>query len=131
MTSENNNGVITEDVIHIDEEFTDIVHQAETTGKRRVEVLSVRGDELKETLGRLAREARARKITIRNQHGKTLVEIPLVLGAAGLLIIGPWTAALLAAAWLTRVSILIEYEDAPAVEEEARSAVEQIEVRIA
>ncbi len=131
MTSENNNGVITEDVIHIDEEFADIVHQAETTGKRRTEELSVRGSELKETLGRLAHEARVRKITIRNQHGKTLVEIPLVLGAAGLLIIGPWTAALLAAAWLTRVSILIEYEDAPVVEEEAKSAVEQIEVRIA
>ena len=38
---------------------------------------------------------------------------------AGVLIIGPWTAALLAAAWLSRVSILIEYEEAPSKVEQA------------
>ncbi len=120
------------ELIRVEEEFRDIVHKAEDTGKRRIEELSVRGGELKETLGRLAKEARVRKITVRSADGKTLVEIPFVLGAAGVLIIGPWTAALLAAAWLTRVSILIEYEEAPtAAEEAAKKAVEQIETRIA
>ena len=120
------------EVIHIEEEFKDVVAQAEVTGKRRMEEISVRGSELKETLGRLAKEATVRKIIVKNQHGKTLVSIPFVLGAAGMLIIGPWTAGLLVAAWLTRVSILIEYEEAPtAVEEVAKSAVEQIEARIA
>ncbi|MBP6786220.1 MAG: DUF4342 domain-containing protein [Candidatus Promineofilum sp.] len=121
-----------DNVIHVEEEFKDVVAQAEDTGRRRYEEFSVRGTELKDTLGRLAQEARVRKITLRSRTGRTLAEIPLALGAAGVLIIGPWTAVLLAAAWLTRVSILIEYEDAPsAVEEAARSAVEQIEVRIA
>ncbi len=121
-----------DDVIHIEEEFKDVVAQAEDTGRRRYEEFSVRGADLKDTLGRLAQEARVRKITLRSRTGKTLAEIPLALGAAGVLIIGPWTAVLLAAAWLTRVSILIEYEDAPsAVEEAAQSAVDQIEVRIA
>ncbi len=119
------------EVIRIEEEFKDIVHKAEDTGKRRVEALSVRGGELKDTLGRLAKEARVRKITLRSHSGKTLAEIPFVLGAAGVLIIGPWTAALLVTAWLTRVSILIEYEEAPsAAEEAAQKAVEQIEARI-
>lgn len=121
-----------DEVIHIEEEFKDDAHKAEETGKRRMEELSVRGDELKATVGRLAREARVRRITVKNRSGRTLFEIPFVLGAAGVLIIGPWTAALLAAAWLSRVSILIEYEEAPSqVEEAARSAVEQIEARIA
>ena len=121
-----------DEIIHIEEEFKDVVHKAEESGKRRFEEFSVRGGELKDTFGRLAKEARVRKITLKNQSGKTLVEIPFVLGAAGVLIIGPWTAALLAAAWLTRVSILIEYEEAPsAAEEAARSAIDQIEARIA
>ena len=120
------------EVIHIEEEFKDVVAQAEHTGKRRFEEFSVRGGELKGTLGRLVKEAGVRKIVLKNQSGKTLVEIPFVLGAAGVLIVGPWTAALLAAAWLTGVSILIEYEEAPsAVEEAAKSALDEIEVRIA
>ena len=121
-----------DEMIHIDEEFRDVVAQAEDTGRRRYEEFSVRGGELKDTLGRLAQEARVRNVTLKSRTGQTLAEIPLVLGAAGMLIIGPWTAALLAAAWLTRVSILIEYEDAPSpVEEAAHDAIDQIEVRIA
>ncbi len=129
MSNHTNNEVTNNEVIHIEEEFKDVVAQAEHTGKRRFEEFSVRGGDLKDTLGRLAREATARKITLRSESGKTLAENPLAIGAAGVLIIGPWTAALLAAAWLTRVSILIEYEEAPAPEA-AESAIDQIEVRI-
>ncbi len=121
---------IHDELITIEEEFGSVVHKTEETGKRRFEEFSARGGELKGILGRLAHEATARKITLRNESGKTLAEIPLAIGAAGVLIIGPWTAALLAAAWLTRVSILIEYEEAPAPEA-AESAIDQIEVRIA
>lgn len=119
-----------DEVIQIEEEFGSIIHKAEATGERRFEELSARGSELKDTLGRLAREATIRKITLRSESGKTLAEIPLVIGAAGVLIIGPWTAALLAAAWLTRVSILIEYEEAPAAEA-TPDAIDQIEILIA
>lgn len=129
MTDEMKNEMDYE-LIHVEEEGRRLVAQAETTGRRRIEEMSVRGSELRETLGRLAQEGRARKITVRNHTGKTLFEIPLVLGAAGVLILGPWTAALLAAAWLTRASILIEYEDAPAAETDV-PAVLQIEPRVA
>ena len=113
------------EVIHIEEELHDAAEQIEGEAKKRIEVISVRGNELKDVVGRLANEARVRKITVKDRGGKKLLEIPFVLGAAGVLLIGPWTAALLAAAWLTRVSILIEYEEAPAL-----SAVEKIEPRI-
>jgi len=116
---------MSEDTIHFEEELHDAAVQAEGAAKRRIEIISVRGNELKDVVGRLANEARVRKITVKDRTGKKLLEIPFVLGAAGVLLIGPWTAALLAAAWLTRVSILIEYEEAPAL-----SAVEKIEPRI-
>mgnify|MGYP003619005385 CR=1 FL=1 len=116
---------MSEDTIHVEEELHDAAEQAEGAARKRIEVISVRGNEMKDVIGRLANEARVRKITVKDRNGKTLLAIPFVLGAAGVLLIGPWTAALLAAAWLTRVSILIEYEEAP-----APSAVEKIEPRI-
>jgi hypothetical protein len=110
---------MTDETIHIEEEVKDAAHKVETTAKRWTEQISVRGGDLGETLGRLMKEATVRKITVKSESGKTLVEIPLVLGVAGALVVGPWTAVLLVAAWLTRVSILIEYEAAPTPVEEA------------
>lgn len=108
-----------DETIHIEEELKDAAHKVEDTAKRWTEQITVRGGDLGDTLGRLVKEATVRKITVKSQSGKTLLEIPLVLGAAGMLIVGPWTAVLLVAAWLTRVSILIEYEAAPTQVEEA------------
>lgn len=110
---------MTDETIHVEEEVKDATHKVQDTAKRWTEQISVRGGDLGETVARLAKEATVRKITVLGPSGKTLVEIPLVLGAAGMLIIGPWTAFLLVAAWLTRVSILIEYEAPPTKVEEA------------
>lgn len=121
-----------DETIHIEEEVKDAAHKVEETAKRWTEEISVRGSDLGETLGRLMKEATVRKITLKNADGKTLLEIPLVLGAAGMLFLGPWTAILLVAAWLTRVSILIEYEAAPTkVEEAIEDAAEKVEVALA
>lgn len=86
---------------------------------KTTEEISVAGRDLSAALGRLAREATVRKVTVKNADGKMLFEIPFLLGTAGVLLLGPWTAALLGAAWLTRLSILIEYEEAPATMKEA------------
>jgi hypothetical protein len=110
---------MSDETIHIEEELKDAAHKVENTAKRWTEQITVRGGDLGETLGRLVKEATVRKITVKSESGKTLLEIPLVLGAAGMLIVGPWTAVLLVAAWLTRISILIEYEAAPTQVEEA------------
>jgi hypothetical protein len=110
---------MTNETIHIEEEVKDAAHKVEETAKRWTEEISVRGGDLGDTLGRLVKEATVRKITVRSESGKTLLEVPLVLGAAGMLFIGPWTGLLLITAWLTRVSILIEYEAAPTKVEEA------------
>ena len=121
-----------DETIHIEEELKDAAHKVENTAKRWTEQITVRGGDLGETLGRLVKEATVRKITVKSESGKTLLEIPLVLGVAGALIVGPWTAVLLVAAWLTRVSILIEYEAAPTkVEEAVEDVVADVQAAIA
>jgi hypothetical protein len=120
------------EIIHVEEELGDAADKAGAETKRRLEEISVRGSDMKDTLGRLAKEATVRKITVKNREGRTIANIPFALGAAGVLIIGPWTAALLAGAWLARLSILIEYEEAPSKVEEAVDEVAgQIEAAIA
>lgn len=106
---------MSDETIHIDE----LKVEAEAAGRRWTEELSVSGSNLADTLGRLGREAAVRKITVKNARGRTIAEIPLLLGTAGVLVLGPWTAAVLVAAWLGRVSLIIEYEKAPDTMEEA------------
>ena len=123
---------MSDETIHIEEELKGAAHKVEDTAKRWTEQISVRGGDLGETLGRLAKEATVRKITVKSESGKTLVEIPLVLGVAGALFVGPWTAVLLVAAWLTRVSILIEYEAAPITAKEVvEDVADKVEVALA
>jgi hypothetical protein len=86
----------------------------ETQNDRRnrwSEELSVAGDQLVKTVQSLLREAVVRKITVKDRNGRTLIEIPLYAGAAGVFFLGWWSALLLIAAWFTEVSILIEREE--------------------
>lgn len=117
---------MTDDTIRIEEEE---LHRAERTSRKWTEEVTVAGGDLMDTLGKLLKEATVRKITVRSESGRKLFEIPLALGALGVLIIGPWTAAALVAAWLAKVSILIERE-APVSEmrtsDAAAEVIEQI-----
>ena len=123
---------MTDETIHVEEEVKNAAGKVQDTAKRWTEQISVRGGDLGETVGRLAKEATVRKITVKSQSGKTLFELPLVLGAAGVLLIGPATAWLLVAAWLTRVSILIEYEEpATKVEEAVEEVVADVKAAVA
>jgi hypothetical protein len=103
---------MSETTIHIEEEM----NEAKAKAHRWTEEISVAGNELGNTLSRLFKEATVRKITVKNQHGKTILNIPLAVGAVGMVVLGPWSVVGLLAAWLTRCSIIIEHE---AVEEMA------------
>jgi hypothetical protein len=83
-------------------------------GRTWIEEVSVAGDQLVKTVQSLLREAVVRKITVKDRNGRTLLEIPLYAGAAGMFFLGWWSAALLIAAWFTEVSIFIEREAEPA-----------------
>jgi hypothetical protein len=65
----------------------------------QVDEFKVRGDELLTRIKELIQEGNVRKITIKNNEGKTLIEVPLTIGVVGALI-APVAAALGAVAAL-------------------------------
>jgi len=76
--------------------------------KVRVEELQVSGEGLVTKCKELVHEGNIRRITIKNEEGKTLVEIPLTLGVVGA-VLAPTLAAIGAiAALVTNCTIVVE-----------------------
>lgn len=74
----------------------------------RSEEFQVNGDELITRIKELVRQGNIRRISVRNEEGRTLVDLPLTWGVVGALV-APQLAALGAiAALLTRASIIVE-----------------------
>jgi transcription termination factor NusA len=121
---------MSEETIHIEEDF-----DARKNGqgyKAWEEEIKVAGDELVGKVQELIKEAAVRKITIKDENGKTLLSIPLWSGVFGVMIFGGWTALALIAAWAANLSIIIEYADleevAEAKKEAARDMVDDLTV---
>lgn len=86
--------------------------QAETNGKSWTEELSVAAGDLVETVKKLLHEVAVRRVIIRHRNGRTLLDIPMVVGVGGFALL-PIYAALAAAALLaTNHSILVERAEA-------------------
>jgi hypothetical protein len=114
-----------EERIHVEEEIQEAAEGAKAKARQWTEEISVAGGDLWSTISRLAKEATVRKITVKNQQGKTVLNIPLALGAAGVVVLGPWSVVGLVAAWLARYSIIIEHVVVEA-EERADQVAEEI-----
>jgi len=79
-----------------------------TDKKPRIEEFEVNGDKVVETVKRLIHERNIRRITIKGEDGKTLIEIPLTYGVVGAALL-PVLAALGAlAALVTHCTIVVE-----------------------
>ncbi len=109
---------MTEHTINIEEEY----EEATKEGKTWTEEVNVAGDQVVGKVQELLREAAVRKITVLDESGKKLVSIPMYAGAAGILVLGPWSVLALVGAWVAKFSILIEREGE---EEVATSAKEE------
>lgn len=76
--------------------------------KVRTEEFKVSGDALMSKVKELVREGNIRRIVVKNEEGKSLIDIPLTIGVVGTLV-APQLAALGAiAALLTKASLVIE-----------------------
>ena len=76
--------------------------------KVRTEEFKVSGDALVQKIKELVHEGNIRRVMIKNEEGKTLIDIPLTWGVVGTLI-APQLAAIGAlAALMTQGSILVE-----------------------
>ncbi|NMC47646.1 MAG: DUF4342 domain-containing protein [Chloroflexi bacterium] len=75
------------------------------------EEFRVNGDEILAKIKELVKEGNIRRVIIKNEEGKALIDIPLTVGVVGT-ILAPQLAAIGAiASLLTRGTIVIEKED--------------------
>lgn len=83
----------------------------------------LRGETVVGKLKELLHEGNIRRITLRNEEGHTLIEIPLTLGVVGALLIPVWAAVSAIAALAANLTIVVERtyalppvkQDSPAV----------------
>ena len=84
----------------------------ETKKVGRVEEFVVSGDALIAKLKELLHEGGIRRLSLQNEEGKTLIEVPLMLGVAGAMagaILAPvWAAIGAIAALVVKLRIVVE-----------------------
>lgn len=76
--------------------------------KVRKEELNISGDALVAKIKELLHEGNVRRITIKNEEGHTLIEIPLTVGVVGALLLPVWAAIGAIAALAVKLSIVVE-----------------------
>lgn len=76
--------------------------------KVRTEEYSVKGESLLAKVKELVHEGNIRRIIIKNEEGKTLIEIPLTWGVVGILLAPSLAAVGAIAALVTDCTILVE-----------------------
>lgn len=91
-------------------EEIDIEEEAEEEEQERItiEEFKVKGEQLVESIKKLVQEAGVRRIVVQRKDGQVLVEIPMVVGLAGILLLPTYSALALIAALVTECSILVE-----------------------
>ncbi|HOB53907.1 MAG TPA: DUF4342 domain-containing protein [Acidobacteriota bacterium] len=89
----------------------------ETDDRRsRTEEFRLDGSELLDKIKELIHQGNIRRITIKNESGQTMLEIPLTLGLVGAALLPVLAAVGALAALVTRCSIVVEkIGDPPAV----------------
>jgi hypothetical protein len=74
----------------------------------RTEEFQVNGDKLVQQLKELVRQGNIRRITLKNDEGRTLIEIPLTIGVVGAVLLPVWAAIGAIAALVARCTIVLE-----------------------
>src|SRR5690625_7936373 len=85
---------------------------------RYTEEFTVSGDAVVTKLKELLREGNIRRIIIKNEEGRTLIEIPLTIGVIGTVLLPVWAAIGAIAALAARLTISVERSGTPAAEPE-------------
>ena len=80
----------------------------EVTEVKATETYEVEGDDLVAKIKELVREGNVRRIIIKNEEGKQLVEIPLTVGVVGAVLLPVWAAIGAIAAIVSDCTIEVE-----------------------
>jgi hypothetical protein len=76
--------------------------------KTRTEEFEVNGSQVVEHVKHLVHEGNIRRITIKDDAGRSLIVIPLTLGVVGAVLLPVWAALGALAALVTRCTIVVE-----------------------
>jgi hypothetical protein len=79
--------------------------------KVRTEEFKVTGEMLVTTIKDLLNEGNIRRITLKNEEGKTLIQIPLTVGVVGVILLPVWAAIGAIAALVANLTIAVERVD--------------------
>jgi hypothetical protein len=77
----------------------------------RTEEFQVKGEAVISKIKEIVHEGNVRRIIIKNEDGKTYVEIPLTIGVIGALLLPVWAAIGAIAALAANLIIVVERED--------------------
>lgn len=80
----------------------------ESEGRKLKEEFRVSGEAVLSKVKELVREGNVRRITIKNDDGRTLIEIPLTLGVIGTVLLPVWAAIGAIAALAANLTIAVE-----------------------
>ncbi len=72
------------------------------------EEFKVSGEDVVKKVKELIKEGNVRRIIIKNEEGKTLVEFPLTIGVVGAALLPVWAAIGAIAALVTKCTIVVE-----------------------
>ena len=72
------------------------------------ETFRVSGDAVLAKVKELVREGNVRRIVLKNEQGRTLLDIPLTVGVVGVLLLPVWTAIGAVAALVANLTITVE-----------------------
>ena len=82
-----------------------------TTEQVHTEEHKVAGDRLVERIKELVRQGNIRRVIVKNDEGKTLLEIPLTIGVVGAVLLPVWVALGAIAALAAQYTIEVEKSD--------------------
>ena len=77
-------------------------------GKTWTEEIQTTGEELVAKVKELVHEGNVRRVIIKDEEGKTLIEVPLTLGVVGAVLLPVWAAIGAIAALVADCTIVVE-----------------------
>jgi hypothetical protein len=76
--------------------------------KPPTEEFSLTGEQVIEFLKKILHEGNIRRVVLKDESGKTLLEIPVTIGVVGVLLLPAWAAIGAAAALVAKMTIVVE-----------------------
>lgn len=77
-------------------------------GTSATQEFSVTGDQVLDFLKKILHEGNIRRVVLKDESGKTLIEIPVTIGVVGVVLLPVWAAIGAAAALVAKMTIVVE-----------------------